>query len=105
MNYFLRILISLILSICLYNCSSSNSTPPEFVDGGKTIDSLKNAYNCQGIEYENWEDDDATDSSLTVCFINSNKIPTGNPDESYEQLKGIATKAHSAGTDIRAKDL
>lgn len=47
---------------------------PEFVDNGKTIDSLKKVYDCENIEFNNWEVSKAEDSCLNVCLINSTKI-------------------------------
>lgn len=92
MNYFIKLSFILAVSICFYSCYFKGSRPPEFVDGGETINSLQRTYNFQSIEYENWEDDDATDSSLTICFINSILVPSGDVDESYKQLKGIVSQ-------------
>ncbi len=48
-------------------------------------------YNCESINYENWDDKETTDSCLTVCFINSTKVPSGNKlDENVNQFKAIA---------------
>jgi hypothetical protein len=100
-----RISLLLLLSFCfctgIVNAATSlpagpltgNDTlslPPAFNDGGKTADSLQKAYNCETIEYENWEDDDATDSTLTVCLINSTKVPLHQPDDSVDHLVNIA---------------
>lgn len=67
---------------------------PEFVDNGKTVDSLKKAYNCENIDFENWGGKKEIDSCLTVCLINSSKVPSaGNtdPDKQYLQLNEIAS--------------
>ncbi|MEN9952394.1 MAG: hypothetical protein RLZZ520_662, partial [Bacteroidota bacterium] len=59
---------------------------------GRTIDSLKNVYNCESINYENCDDKKNTDSCLTVCFIKSTNFPSGsNVDSTADQLKGIAS--------------
>lgn len=99
-------LFILLVSLCSYSFTSvfnshpyysdTTAKPPEFRDGGKTMDSLRKVYNCEAIEYENWEDDDASDSSLTVCFINSNKVPSGDVDQSYNQLRAIASQIKKA---------
>ncbi len=65
---------------------------PEFVDNGKTVDSLKKVYNCESIDYENWGDKKETDSCLTVCLINSSIVPlVDNADKQHLQLKEIAS--------------
>ncbi|MEJ7627097.1 MAG: hypothetical protein WKF35_09550 [Ferruginibacter sp.] len=99
MNLTFKLFFVLTISFCFYNCSntltkSKKATAtgqPEFIDNGKAIDSLLKAYNCESVEYDNWKDNDATDSCLTVCLINSNKVLAGdNPDENGNQLEGIA---------------
>lgn len=91
-----------LFSASLYFCSCSaneaNSkepteiTQPEFVDNSKTVDSLKKVYNCESINFENWGDKKTTDSCLTVCLVNSTKVPSnGNVDSTADQLKGIAS--------------
>ncbi|HEY6504903.1 MAG TPA: hypothetical protein VIZ28_13060 [Chitinophagaceae bacterium] len=99
MKLTVRLLFLLTISLCFCNCSNNDTKSkkvaeigqPEFVDNGKAVDSLKKVYNCESIEYDNWEENDATDSCLTVCLINSNKVPSGdNVDDNVNQLKGIA---------------
>ena len=94
-----RLFYVLTISLCFYNCSNNHTKnkevatigQPEFLDNGKTIDSLIKAYNCESIEYDNWKDNDANDSCLTVCLINSNKVPSGGDvDENANQIKEIA---------------
>lgn len=94
-----RLYYLLTLSLFFYNCTSNDTNhkglsevkQPEFADNGKTIDSLKKVYNCESINYENWDDKETTDSCLTVCFINSTKVPSGNKlDENVNQFKAIA---------------
>ena len=91
-----------LFSASLYFCSCSDNgkkskeptdlTQPDFADNGKTIDSLKNVYNCESINYENWGDKKITDSCLTVCLINSTEVPSGGDvDSTASQLKGIAS--------------
>ena len=99
MKLIFRPFFTLAISLCFYSCANNSDTKskevvvtrePEFVDNGKTVDSLIKVYNCEGVEYDNWKDNDATDSCLTVCLINSNKVPTtSNVDEEGEQLKAI----------------
>lgn len=86
-----------LFSASLYFCSCSDNgtkskelkeiTQPRFADNGKTVDSLKKVYNCESIDYENWGDKKTTDSCLSVCLINSTKVPSG---DYVDQLKGIA---------------
>lgn len=94
-----RLFYLLTISICLCNCSSNNTKNkelasairPDFLDNGRTVDSLKKVFNCESIEYDNWGFKKVTDSCLTVCLINSTKVPSGtNADSSADQLKGIA---------------
>ena len=90
MNYSKKLLISAIL-ICFLSCRNKDSKTPEFADQGSTINMLKSAYKCENIEFENWEDDDARDSTLTICLINSKSVPDiVEPDADIEQLKVIA---------------
>ena len=72
---------------------------PNFRDNGSIIDSLKAVYNFEGVEYENWEDDDATDSSLTVSFINSKKLPAKDVDTNVDEFKAIASSIHKSLVD------
>jgi hypothetical protein len=76
--------------------SEKDSVPSEFKDNGKAIDSLKNVYHFESVEYENWEHDDATDSSFTVSFVNSKKIPNGNPDSTANEFKTIAASIRNS---------
>ncbi len=94
-----RLLYLLTLSLCFYNCTSNDRksrelaevNQPKFTDNGKAIDSLKKVYNCESINYENWGDKKTTDSCLTVCLINSTKVPSGNNvDGNVNQFKAIA---------------
>lgn len=83
----------ILLFIGLYGCSANEqpSIKPKFSDNEKVIDSIKNAYQAQGIEFENWEADDATDSTLTVCIVNSKKLPSKDPDIASKEFKSIAS--------------
>lgn len=63
---------------------------PSFIDKGKAIDSLKTVYNCEAIEYNNF-DETQSDACLTVCLINSTNVPSStNTDQLGRTLKGIA---------------
>jgi hypothetical protein len=95
-----RLFCLLTISLCFYNCSGTYTKnkelatmgQPEFVDNGKTVDSLKKVYNCESIDYENWGDKKETDSCLTVCLINSSIVPlVDNADKQHLQLKEIAS--------------
>jgi hypothetical protein len=67
----------------------SNSTT--FTDNGKTIDSLKIAYNCETIEYENSADKKNVDSCLTVYLINSTNVLSENDfNKNAQHLKNVA---------------
>jgi hypothetical protein len=74
------------------NQAVAEAGPPDYKDGGKTVDSLKKVYDCESIDYKNWDNKKVIDSCLTVRLINSTKVPsTGNIEESGRQLKAIAT--------------
>lgn len=65
--------------------------PPELNDKGKTIDSLKKTYDCENVDFENWNNKSASDSCLTVCLKNSTRVPSDpNGVKMIAQLKGIA---------------
>jgi hypothetical protein len=83
----------ILLFIGLYGCSGKEqpSIKPKFSDNEKVIDSIKNAYQAQVIEFENWEADDATDSTLTVCIVNSKKLPSKDPDIALKEINSIAS--------------
>jgi hypothetical protein len=87
-------------SLYFYSCSDNGTkskepteiTQPKFAVNGKTVDSLQKFYNCESINFENWGDKKTTDSCLTVCLVNSTKVPSnGNVDSTADQLKGIAS--------------
>ena len=99
MKTIIQLLFLFSASLYFCNCSDNETkskelteiTQPEFADNGKTVDSLKKVYNCESIDYENWGNKKTTDSCLTVCLINSTKVPSGNNvDESANQIKAIA---------------
>lgn len=100
MTAFNRIIAISLFVCCLVNCSSkktntgtpknASTSTPKFTDGGKTMDSLKLVYQAESIEYENWEDNDLNDSTLTVCLINSRILLPQKPDSNYIQLGNIA---------------
>lgn len=99
----------MVLLLSLSFCTSDNTSKlketntstltPKFRDNGKTIDSLQSVYNFEGVEYENWEDDDATDSTLTVSFINSRKLPSKELETSVDEFKAIASSLHRSIVD------
>jgi len=105
MKLTLRLFYLLTLSLCIISCTSNGTKSkasaevkqPEFADNGKAIDSLKKVYNCESIDYENWGDKKPADSCLTVCLINSTKVPSGkNVDENANEFKAIASTIHKA---------
>lgn len=77
------------LSSCTNN--SKKSYPPKFGDNGKVVDSIKIAYKAEGIEFENLEKTDLTDTSLTICLINCKKQVSNNFDSSLIELMAIAS--------------
>lgn len=96
-------LFSAALYFCRCSANEANSkeateiTQPEIADNGKTIDSLKKVYNCESINFENWGDKKTTDSCLTVCLVNSTKVPSGgNVDSTADQLKGVASSINKS---------
>ena len=109
MRNLFTIFFTIVLSLSLSSCTSDNKSKsketntstltPQFRDNGKTIDSLKSVFNFEGVEYENWEDDDATDSSLTVSFINSRKLPSKDIEANVNEFKAIASSIHRSIVD------
>jgi hypothetical protein len=100
MKQTIQLLFLFSASVYFFSCSANEAnskepteiTQPEFADNGKTVDSLKKVYNCESINFENWGDKKTTDSCLTVCLVNSTKVPSnGNVDSTADQLKGIAS--------------
>jgi hypothetical protein len=97
-------------SLFLSSCSAKEAngkepteiTQPEFADNNNTVDSLKKVYNCESINFENWGDKKTTDSCLTVCLVNSTKVPSGgNVDSTADQLKGIASSIKKSLTKLQ----
>lgn len=83
-----------ILAISFSSCSIKEqpSIAPKFTDNGKTIDSIVVEYSADSIEFENWEEDDAYDSSLTICLINSKKQISKDIDTRVQDFKLIASR-------------
>lgn len=93
MSYLIRVLFLSVITICYSGCSKDTSVPPEFNDGGKAVEKLKITYQCEGIEFENWEDDDTADSALTICLINSQILPSiKSAEERYGHLVAVASQ-------------
>lgn len=97
--------MTIAISFCQCNTPASENIPmgvmpaPEYKDNGKTIDSLKNAFACDSIVYENWGMNIAADKCLTVCLVNSNKVPSGqinNSDSNFVLFKNIASSIQQA---------
>ena len=88
----MRLLMPLLFCILFVaGCTTANSYPPDFKAGSHTVDSLRTTYKCEAIEFENWDDNDLTDSTLTIGLINSEAF-NQMPDESQsEQLSLIGT--------------
>jgi hypothetical protein len=95
----------LIITILFSNCKSNENKKapetiseklsryfdaPDFTDEGQTIDTLKARYNFEGVEFENWEQDDKSDSMLTVCFINGRNLPLHSTDSMQTILQQFA---------------
>ena len=100
-----NIIYLLTISICLCKCSDKETISKEFRgvrqplfnDLGKAIESLKNVYNCESVDFENWEDNNETDSCLTVRLINSTKVPLlADIDEPVNELETIASSKKKA---------
>jgi hypothetical protein len=94
MYYLIRVLVVSVMTICFSGCfHDTSSVPPKFNDGGKALEKLKITYQCESIEFENWEDDDAADSALTICLINSKMLSCVKSDqEKYEHLVAVAAQ-------------
>jgi len=99
MNNFLSAITLLAFALLLSKCSVGGkkghllkyeSKEPDFVDGGKTSDSLMKTWACQVIEYENWQPNDLNDSILTVNLINCKKPLDPDPGEQVYEFKDIA---------------
>jgi len=95
MSNFIKALFLLIATVYFINCSDRSITP-EFKDAGSTLNNLKTTYNCETIEFENWKPDDAKDSTLTVCLINSKALPSIPKENQLEHMKLIATQIKKA---------
>lgn len=95
------ILIISVITLALCSCGNGGqpSIPPKFLDNGKVMDSIKNAYGAETVEFENWGADDATDSTLTVCLINSKKLPAQDNDSSVQEFKVLASVIRKSLTD------
>jgi hypothetical protein len=80
-----------LVSTPLTNINAQNkSYSTTFNDNGKTIDSLKNAYNCEKIEYKNSADKKNVDSCLTVYLINSTNVFLENDfNKNAHHLKNV----------------
>lgn len=98
LTFFFTISFLLFLSFCRPGNPSKSVLIPLFKDNGKVIDSLRTVYQSEKVEFENWEADDATDSSLTVSFINSKKLPA-TETESANEFKAIAYSIHQSIVD------
>lgn len=87
-----------ILCYSNYSIAQTNTSPhnkPAFYDKGAVIDSLIKRYSCERIEFTNWDDSECEDSCLTVCLINSTKIPN-TAEYGYNVLTSIAFSIKSA---------
>ena len=93
-----RLFYLLAFSICICHFAGNAAknkkrivVQPEFADNGTTIDSLKKVFRCESIDFYNWNRRKTTDSCLTVCLINSTKVPSGyNLEEKVKVFKEIA---------------
>lgn len=86
-------LLSILLLCVLFvtGCSHANSYPPDFKAGSNTTDSLRMTYKCDAIEFENWGDNDLTDSTLTIGLINSQAFDQMPDEMQLRQLDLIGT--------------
>jgi hypothetical protein len=75
MNHF-RIFFVSAIALCLFSCSPSYETyPPEFTDNGATVQSLKNKYGMESIEFEAYPKVDTADSVLSISLVNDKTKP------------------------------
>jgi hypothetical protein len=93
------VISALTLLFCSCGGGELRSIPPKFSDNGKVIDSIKNAYSAEAVEFENWGDGDATDSTLTVCLINSKRLSAQDNDSSVQVFKALASVIRRSLTD------
>src|SRR5690348_6937222 len=79
-----------------YAKSDTASKPPQFKDGGVTVKKLKDEFNCEAIEFENRGENDANDSTLTICLINSKKLSPENEEQTLNQIRAVASNIKNA---------
>ena len=84
------------LSCFNYSKTDTASRPPQFNEGGTTVKKLKDEFNCEAIEFENWGDNDTHDSTLTVCLINSKKVAPADTEQTRNQLRAVASNIKNA---------
>lgn len=103
--------VILVVSICSYSFSEKTaaplsrfnlaktdtaSKPPQFKDGGVIVKKLKDEFNCEAIEFENRGENDANDSTLTICLINSKKLSPENEEQTLSQIRAVASNIKNA---------
>jgi hypothetical protein len=91
-RFSISFLTTIALVILLISCNSFKSHPPAFNDGGAAVNIVKNDWQCESVEFENWGDNDLKDSTLTICLINSKSVPSSSADSGYSQMKTIANQ-------------
>lgn len=95
-QFFLVTMIGLAAS-CGQIMHHEQLSSPGFADKGHTLDSLQKVYVCESIDFENWAQKPESDSCLTVCLVNSTRVPaTENVMNTVAQLKGIASAVKKA---------
>lgn len=94
----ISLILSVFLAISFSTCSVKEkpSIAPQFIDNGKTIDSIKMEYSAENIEFENWEEDDSFDSSLTICLVNSKGLFSKGIDPKVQEFKSIASRIRNS---------
>lgn len=97
----ISLILSVFLAISFSSCSVNEqpSIAPQFTDNGKTIDSIKVEYSAENFEFENWEEDDASDSSLTICLVNSKGLFSKGIDLKVQEFKSIASRIRNSLAD------
>jgi hypothetical protein len=89
---------TLIIFFSLISCGSiDGSNPPDFNDGGKAVNALKNEWKCEDIKFDH-PSDGSKDSVLSIRIINSTSGMKASVDEQLEQFKSIASQIKHALT-------
>jgi hypothetical protein len=86
-----RFTVLLFYVVFTAGCTVANSYPPDFKAGSTLINDLQKTYQCTAIEFENWDEDDLTDSTLTIGLINSEAFVQMSDKIQTKQLNLVGT--------------